>query len=622
MRNTINIAIIGAVSAGKSTLLNTIFVNQYSDMKIKRTTMIPQKYHEVANREDIDANTIKELNREINENIIKKMESNSKIEYGDIKEIDYYVPKTHKFINLEDDVFLTIYDIPGLNDSRTKDLYYQYIEENFVNFDLIIFVIDINSGLNTSDELDILNLIIKNCKTNFDKYGIVNRVIFLANKCDELYLRNGKLVLEDEYEEMYEQIKKTVKNEVDKLYPNLGYMIIPISSETAYIYRMYERNPDVELDMKHLNKFGYNEFGKANWNKFSEEQKIKKVKEIIYTKDKVENAMLLSGFKDFSIIMNDFLDKNNQYIYLINHIRFDIRMINDFNKINIKNEVKSLHNIFLDIWKLNKKFEQNEKNNLKLLLNHLSYYIERYDDNIIDILICNIKNDVQSVELAKEVSGELLNLFDIKPFRKLNEKIINSLNCFYVDEIKSKNIELSKGYEYMKKLKNNNYEIPILLVNNLFNNNKIMENSFETIIKYIENLYNDNIILQSDKIDILIEYLKNVYNDIFLDKFKSKDINLNMYILTLENYWANIENIIDRKIENLDINIKNKKKVLSNIFSKYRNRFFEYKFLSKKILFTIFDINCNFFPINKIIIEEYIIENIIESEIIKISLQN
>ena len=45
-RYQINIAICGAVSAGKSTLLNSLFVSQYSDMKIKRTTMTPQVYYE------------------------------------------------------------------------------------------------------------------------------------------------------------------------------------------------------------------------------------------------------------------------------------------------------------------------------------------------------------------------------------------------------------------------------------------------------------------------------------------------------------------------------------------------------------------------------------------------
>ena len=37
-RNSIRIALIGCVSSGKSTLLNSICVNEYEDMKRKRTT--------------------------------------------------------------------------------------------------------------------------------------------------------------------------------------------------------------------------------------------------------------------------------------------------------------------------------------------------------------------------------------------------------------------------------------------------------------------------------------------------------------------------------------------------------------------------------------------------------
>lgn len=45
-RNQINIALIGPVSAGKTTMMNTLFVKQYANMKIKRTTMMPQVYYE------------------------------------------------------------------------------------------------------------------------------------------------------------------------------------------------------------------------------------------------------------------------------------------------------------------------------------------------------------------------------------------------------------------------------------------------------------------------------------------------------------------------------------------------------------------------------------------------
>lgn len=42
----IRIALIGAVSVGKSTLLNALFVKQFSQTKIKRTTVIPYIFAE------------------------------------------------------------------------------------------------------------------------------------------------------------------------------------------------------------------------------------------------------------------------------------------------------------------------------------------------------------------------------------------------------------------------------------------------------------------------------------------------------------------------------------------------------------------------------------------------
>ena len=43
-RNSIRIALVGCISSGKSTLLNAICVNQYEDMKRKKTTMLPSVY--------------------------------------------------------------------------------------------------------------------------------------------------------------------------------------------------------------------------------------------------------------------------------------------------------------------------------------------------------------------------------------------------------------------------------------------------------------------------------------------------------------------------------------------------------------------------------------------------
>ena len=157
-RNQINIAILGAVSAGKSTLLNSVFSETYSQCKIIRTTMVPQVYYEFSNKKRCKdlIQSIRQENENINKKIREMTENRETLTQEDIKEVNYIVPKVQGFTELEKKVFLSIYDIPGLNDGETDDLYYNYVDSNFYKFDIIIFVVDINSALNSKEERHIL----------------------------------------------------------------------------------------------------------------------------------------------------------------------------------------------------------------------------------------------------------------------------------------------------------------------------------------------------------------------------------------------------------------------------------------------------------------------------------
>ena len=46
---------------------------------------------------------------------------------------------------------------------------------------------------------------------------------------------------------MYEQIHSMVQERVEKIYPEMDYTIVPLSSEDSYIYRIYNENPKYEL---------------------------------------------------------------------------------------------------------------------------------------------------------------------------------------------------------------------------------------------------------------------------------------------------------------------------------------------------------------------------------------
>ena len=105
-RNSIRIGLVGCVSSGKSTLLNAICVNEYEDMKIKRTTMLPKLYMET-NQDiydnDIERNKIYKENKEINKKIyngdIELNEANCKV-------IEYIIPQISDFIDLPDNIYI------------------------------------------------------------------------------------------------------------------------------------------------------------------------------------------------------------------------------------------------------------------------------------------------------------------------------------------------------------------------------------------------------------------------------------------------------------------------------------------------------------------------------------
>lgn len=320
----INVSIIGAVSAGKSTLLNSLFVSEYSEMKIKRTTMLPQVYHE-SDRPvpDHSPSAIKEANRLKNEELIKKTEQGTRLTSEDIHEMEYTVPRVHNFVKLRDGVTLSIYDVPGLNDSRTKTAYYEYLTDNFHKFDIVVFLVDVTTAFNTMDEIHILDLILRNMHRNKERYGIETHLIVLVNKCDDMYLDNNELKLDPELSKMFEQAQITIQTKIREAGLTARWYILPISCENSFIYRIYKRYPGVELDIKYTNKVGCIEFGRARWNTLNDTLKRTEL-QTLFEKDDHDIRMELTGFNRFRCTMYELLSERGQYAYIMNRMRYHL----------------------------------------------------------------------------------------------------------------------------------------------------------------------------------------------------------------------------------------------------------------------------------------------------------
>jgi len=292
---TINFGIIGCVSSGKSTLLNSLFCDTYSDMKIKRTTMIPQVYLcDPKIKKDKDyAKIIRAQNEKINKKIIEQTEAKKALTIQECYEQVYNVSPIENFIKLPQNTNVAIFDIPGLNDSQTKKVYFQYLENNFYKFDYVLFVVDIQSALNTSDEMDILELIIENIENIKEKYNKDIKLLVICNKCDgmELNTKTNELKMDEpELEEMYDQIVNTLKTEIPE---SIKYDIIKYSAEDTYVYRLLSVGHS--LDDKYIDRLGNNELGKIQWKKLNKEitkkqELIQILKTAINTQERLKNT--------------------------------------------------------------------------------------------------------------------------------------------------------------------------------------------------------------------------------------------------------------------------------------------------------------------------------------------
>jgi hypothetical protein len=327
--DNINLCFVGGVSTGKSTVLNGVFCEELTQCKIKRTTMWPTVYVENEHIQDISTEEIYKIISEKNKEIIEMTESGKKIDSGDYKELVFNVGKLD--INILENSYVNVYDIPGLNDARTKDIYYDYLDTNFHKFNLVVFMVDIHSGLNTSDEMDMLRFIINNTKDQFEKNNRNIYTLIIVNKADDMQTEedSDKLEITGELREMFEQVENTVKEEFAKsgLKDNV-IGIIPLCAIDAYLYRMVKKHGTrFKLSPEQILKIGVNENGKK-FSMLKPATQEARVNEILKDNQFVDTMIKLSGFSRLESILNKFLKDNNKGSQLrIDNLMYELKKL-------------------------------------------------------------------------------------------------------------------------------------------------------------------------------------------------------------------------------------------------------------------------------------------------------
>lgn len=560
-RLDINIAVIGPVSVGKSTFINTLFIEQYSDVALKRTTMVPQIYmEENKNNAYIGQKNIRHMNRITNikfgsksicqdicsDDIDEKTENEFDTQNEDY-EIKYSVPIISNLITRPEDIYLTIYDIPGINDQELMNKYMAYLDSNLYKFDLIIFILDINNAMNTNDQQQLLNKVASIIKTNKDK-TINTDMIILLNKCDDMReSKNGELELDAEYIEMKEQAMTEFKK---ILYPQkINYTVVCVSLEDAYIYRMIKKNKGSELDEKHKNKLGCNEFGKSKWNRMKDNQREFEFTKLIQNIDHT-SVMKLSGFTDFKHVLNQYLSIPDQYNYLCNHIRRHLQKLlnnligiplnkNQYIEANkyLEDDMIHYNNLLNNIIKLRILYKNNddmlekeyneslnkymeifrEKMEYKKYINIQNYTILPHEVNYFELFVASIKKITKLIkEKAKILSYGLVEI----------ETIIYK---YYLNGFKCTTLSIENAKCYFNKIADSPNEIYLLAIfNYIVYNDTFTRFDINEINIALETINYSNL-KNPIKIKILFIILSRMYQNI-------NDFKL---LFDIYEYWKN-----------------------------------------------------------------------------------
>ena len=455
-------ALIGCISAGKSTFMNSMFATKYSDTKIRRTTMIPQVYIERKNQIfDKTISEILENNRTINNNFLNGTIPLTK---DTCQEVIHYVEPIFDFTNLPDSCNLKIYDIPGLNDCKSSDIYYHWISNNFYKFDIIFYIVDVKSSMNTSDERDSLKMIIQNIKKEKSKNHNIKLCIIL-NKCDDISLDDGdNIELDEEHNELMGQVEDIVNSEFKANdLENYKWSLCPLSSQDSFICRTLQKNPTMEIDTIYRDKIGLEYFGKIQWKKMTDTQKTREISKIVKTKDFDERLKLCGFYQLRDTINNEFLNKLTVLDFIISKFKLFL---------------DSADNINIDY---NKDFNSNISEGSSIYS-----FIEHYHK-------CH-----KLIELIYKDYGKKYNLYNI-----VSEHIDSKLNTH------NNKLPLRKA----SKDKNSNYKLEIVLNEVIFNKKQLSKEIYQYLDVSLPDFYKMNSIVWVDAISSeQNEYLINNMN--------------------------------------------------------------------------------------------------------------
>jgi small GTP-binding protein len=327
----IKVALLGYVSVGKTTVLNALLQDKFSEVSMRRTTAgvnffrVSSQSNDKNSSEKVDykasdsADYVEEWsmlaeNPKTAESVLEEITAdNSELrKTNKIQEKIFDIKLDEPLCEMRKDTKLTIVDVPGLNEAGTKAMYKQYVGDKWETFDCVVVVMDAEKGVNTEEQVELLNFV----KDNLEKKKRVP-VIVLCNKVDDP--EDAELM--QLVQEMSEQIEKIFevgdrsqalqqilgvsndgsndgRGEANETYP----IFIPLSAGNAFSYRTASRlnlEEFKKLDIKLIDKLGRDEVGNFKWKKLSLDAKYDTVYQAVSDTERYQERLGATNFDKF-----------------------------------------------------------------------------------------------------------------------------------------------------------------------------------------------------------------------------------------------------------------------------------------------------------------------------------
>ena len=426
MSENIKLAIFGPVSAGKTTFFNALMSNKCSGMARKKLTMLPQIYQIVNEGEIHTIQGIYQNNKFFNEEILKLREAGTFDPEQHFTELIYNINPIPDFIQLPDNMATySILDMPGLN-CAGDTLYYDYVKKISSTIDIYLVVFDINSGLNTTDEINILKFIVEQIQQN--NHGHLH---ILINKCDNIIINGDNITLEDEeLDELYKRIEEAIHKYCAPIHDKVSFS--PLCSQKLYIYRSVQ-NDITTIEEEHLNNIISEELGKKGLKDYS---------------DITAKREYVSGLTN-SPIFGDWI-KNTGYNQFIHSLDKILRNYSEIVFYHINADLVKLQDIRIDfdiireeIRKINVRIQKsNQYTELPIpqyLLDNLEIINAKLNEHLIDSF-SESHIDIIDTILGK-IDGYykmLKNLFNKNPLEDASSELSNTRIELLIDQFKEK----------------------------------------------------------------------------------------------------------------------------------------------------------------------------------------